>query len=294
MPSSPDPAAITGTDWMRAEVEATVTAYFRMLDLELRGIPFNKAEQNRQLQQLLPGRSGGSIEFKHANISAVLTELGYPSIDGYKRRSNYQDLLREVVEDRLSVEQSLEDLVRQSVTKPIDEVVSTPGDLLSMLVPVPKPDPDERKSVVRETSRRAVFTPRNYLEMEARNRSLGRAGEELVMQFEHQRLWTAGERSLADRIEHVAASGQDHLGYDILSFDTDGRERFIEVKTTRFGSLTPFFASRNEVTVSESSENFYYLYRLFKFADAPKLFTLQGSLRRTCQLEPTIYSAVPS
>jgi len=294
MPDSSDSSAITGTDWTRGEVEATVAVYFKMLEWELRGEAFNKAEENRQLQQLLPGRSRGAIEFKLANISAVLNEVGYPSIEGYKGRSNYQDLLSEVVEERVAQARGLENLVRESVTKPADDKRAMPEDLLSILVPPPKSDRDERKSFVRETSRRAPLLSRNYLEMEARNRSLGSAGEKLVMEFEHKRLWTAGQKTLADRIEHVAAKGQDYLGYDIASFETDGRERFIEVKTTRYGSLTPFFASRNEVAVSETIEDSYHLYRLFKFSAEPKLFTLQGALRRSCQLDPVLYSAIPS
>jgi len=66
--------------------------------------------------------------------------------------------------------------------------------------------------------------------------------------------------------EHIANSKGDHLGFDILSFETNERERLIEVKTTRFGALTPFFASQNEVEVSETKENEYQLYRLFNFA----------------------------
>src|SRR5206468_476841 len=132
---------------------------------------------------------------------------------------------------------------------------------------------------------------RNYLEAEARNRSLGRAGEELVLRFEHERLWRAGERSLADRIEHVARTQGDGLGYDIRSFEAGGRDRLIEVKTTRFGALTPFFASRNEVEVSDRRNKDYQLYRVFKFSEQPKLFLLPGSLKRTCELDPLSFAA---
>ena len=290
MPRPSVSSPVTGDDWTREEVEATVSAYFRMLDMELRGDSINKAEENRNLQKLLPARSRGAIEFKHANISAVLNELGFPSIDGYKPRSNYQDLLREVVEERLAAARGLEDLVRESVTTPI-AAAPAPSDLLSILVPAPKSEASESKSVVRETAPRVPFTPRNYLEMESRNHSLGRAGEELVLRFEHERLWRAGERKLADRIEHVAAKGQDYLGYDILSFEFDGRERLIEVKTTRYGATTPFFASRNEVETSERNAERYHLYRLHKFAREPKLFMLPGSLRLTCRLEAATFVA---
>lgn len=43
---------------------------------------------------MLNGRSPGAIEFKHANISAILIEIGFPYLDGYKPRGNYQELLR--------------------------------------------------------------------------------------------------------------------------------------------------------------------------------------------------------
>jgi hypothetical protein len=74
----------------------------------------------------------------------------------------------------------------------------------------------------------------------------------------------------------------------------DGRDRLIEVKTTRFGALTPFFASRNEVEFSEERHRDYQLYRLFGFRAHPRMFTLAGSLRNSCELEPFTYSAMPS
>jgi hypothetical protein len=38
--------------WSHEEVEATVSDYFDMLAMELRGEEFNKAEHNRNLQKL--------------------------------------------------------------------------------------------------------------------------------------------------------------------------------------------------------------------------------------------------
>ena len=132
---------------------------------------------------------------------------------------------------------------------------------------------------------------RNYLEIEARNRNLGLAGERLVLEFEHERLWRAGKRELANRIEHVSDTRGDGFGFDILSFEADGRDRLIEVKTTRFGEFTPFFVSKNEVNVSKSRENEYQLYRLFKFSARPKLFVLPGSLDKSLSLDPIQFCA---
>lgn len=134
---------------------------------------------------------------------------------------------------------------------------------------------------------------RNYLELEARNRSLGLAGEELALRFERERLFRIGAPRLASRIQHISQTKGDHLGYDILSFEPDGRERLIEVKTTCFGASTPFFASRNEVTVSQTRDEHYQLYRVFAFSSQPRLFALRGSLRKTCRLDPFTYSASP-
>jgi len=277
--------------WSREEVEAAVADYFTMLGKELREEAYNKAEHNRQLQQLLRNRPRGSIERKHQNISAVLLELGFPYIDGYKPLRNYQGLLRSVIEDRLSGATSLHQAVAWLVAA---EVALTPtiSDLLAIEVPPPAPEAEE-SGFMDQPRAGPKLVRRNYLELEARNQSLGRAGEELVLRFERERLWRAGRRDLANRIEHVAQSQGDHLGFDVLSFELGGQERFIEVKTTRFGALTPFFASRNEVDVSEEHEVRYQLYRVFNFRAQPKLFKLAGSLRNSCRLDPVSFSAVP-
>ncbi len=277
--------------WSPEEVEATVSDYLEMLAMELRGQSFNKAEHNRILLNRLNHRSRGAIERKHQNISAVLIDLGYPYIDGYKPLFNYQDLLYRVVAERFKMKTDLRLSVEAAVVQDV-EMPPTVNDLLAIQVAPPiraKDTPKfyDRVPLVREP------VLRNYLEMESRNRSLGTAGEKLVVEYEHQRLWKAGKRDLANRIEHVSNTRGDHFGFDIQSFETDGRDRLIEVKTTRFGELTPFFASKNEVEVSAQREAEYQLYRLFKFTDQPRLFILPGSLRKSCSLDPIQFSVLP-
>jgi hypothetical protein len=79
------------------ENETIVQAYFDMLQRELRHEHINKAQRSRALRTELPGRSRGSVEFKHCNISAVLQEAGLRYIRGYEPRGNYQDQLKRVV-----------------------------------------------------------------------------------------------------------------------------------------------------------------------------------------------------
>lgn len=276
--------------WTDEEVAATVADYFAMLQHELRGELFNKRERNVRLQRMLSGRSAGAIEFKHANISAVMIELGFPYIDGYKPRGNYQSILRDEILSQWSLHPALADLAAVVVSAPAQLV---DGALVLSDVFVPVPMRTARTNKVNERLTRE-YQPRigvNYLERESHNASLGLAGEEYVLKLEHQRLWEEGARHFAERIEHVSRTKGDGLGYDIVSFDVDGRERLIEVKTTSFGAMTPFYASRREVAVSEEKAEHYRLYRLFKFRAAPKLFVLDGSLRQSCILDPIQYSA---
>lgn len=277
-------------DWSLHEVAATVDDYLTMLEHELRGEPYNKKEHNRRLQGSLRGRSPHAIEFKHANISAVLIELGYPYIDGYKPRGNYQELLREIVAARLAGDTSLAAVTEQFVDAP------APAPLpMQALEDVIVAAPGRRSRSDRSYEKRVIPAPVrlgvNYLERDARNASLGAAGETFALETEHRRLWEAGRRDLAERIEHVARTQGDGLGYDILSFEADGGERLIEVKTTSFGQMTPFFASSREVEVSADRAQQYSLYRVFKFRERPRLFILPGSLRTSCVLEPVQYRA---
>lgn len=278
-------------DWSRAEVEATVADYLTMFEQELSGAPVNKAEHNRHLVALLNNRSRGAVEFKHANISAALIDLGYPYIEGYKPRRNYQDLLLGVLAERVAGSLALQAATLLAVEQPAQPV--TVGFDYSGILVAPPMRETERK-VWRER-RQPIRHPHigiNYLEREARNASLGQAGEEFIAKLEHGRLWNAGQKRLADRIEHVSRTRGDGLGYDILSFEPDGRERLIEVKTTRFGAMTPFFVSRNEVEVSQEEASHYHLCRVFKFdASPPKVFTLAGPLRLSCLLEPVQFEA---
>ena len=71
-----------------------------MLEYELAGRAYVKAEHNRALQKVID-RSRLAIERKHQNISAVLVALGLPSIKGYKPLANYQQALFDAIEARI-------------------------------------------------------------------------------------------------------------------------------------------------------------------------------------------------
>ncbi|MGH7625889.1 MAG: DUF3883 domain-containing protein [Gemmatimonadaceae bacterium] len=274
--------------WSLIEVEATITDYVSMLTHELQHEPYNKTEHRRRLARVLNGRSDPAIERKHQNISRILIDLGYPYIAGYKPLANYQLLLRTQLEERVALDRALATLIEQAVTARVADVPEPAEDVFVELSLRIGQRRIRERSQLPERPRIGI----DYLEREARNHSLGRAGEEFVLAVEHRRLWAAGHRQLADRVEHVSHTHGDGLGYDILSFEESGSERLIEVKTTRYGEWTPFYATAREVSVSEREATRFQLYRVFAFGEpTTRLFALRGSLRLACQLDPVQFRA---
>jgi hypothetical protein len=279
-----------GEDWSAAEVEATVADYFAMLRLELAGRPYNKTEHRASLLHSLSGRTDAAVEFKHANISAVLREMNLPIIKGYQPRGNYQKSLADATYTFLEGNPSLLPHLAESealVTASSETRLKRPEDILD--------DPPVRTpaglmaEVGRE--RRYVGRKRDLALLDARRRALGEQGELFVVWFEQQRLDSVGLSKLAKKVERVSETEGDGTGFDIRSYERDGRERNIEVKTTTFGKFHPFVVSINEVEFSNDFSSSYYLYRLFHFGTTDRLFMLQGSLRDTCNLEAVQFRA---
>ena len=103
--------------------------------------------------------------------------------------------------------------------------------------------------------------------------------------------WRKRAPGLADAVRHVAALEGDGAGYDVASFELDGSERFIEVKTTRGGPETDFFISANELEFSTRHPESYALYRLYSFdsdTEAGNFYVRRGALAQdvSLQLQP--------
>lgn len=275
-------------NWTRHEVELAVSDYISMLVLELEGQKYNKSATRRALMEKLDNRSKGSVESKRMNISAALLEIGIPCIDGYKPLRNYQAIVPEVIDSYLSNNIDLKVVLDKGLTKPI--VAPTVEDILKSFEE--PPDITISKSVeVEETFARKSPLGLDYLQIDASNALLGEEGESFVMRYEKARLIFKGKSSLAENIEHIAQTVGPSAGYDVRSYNVDGSDRFIEVKTTKYGSRTPFYITPNEVNFSAENSKRYRLYRLHSFRKAPKLFTLPGAVSESCYLQASTYKA---
>lgn len=280
-----------GENWSLVEVRAVVLDYMAMLKFELAGQPYSKTDHRKELLKKLDGRTDGSVELKHQNISAVLQDLGHFWIPGYKPRSNYQRILADEVEAWIAVNPEIDRYALSAAEAP----AVTPEKLDFSQLQVERPVSRMRSyAALNEAQapygeRAVVGRKHDYVVREARNQSLGKAGEELVLQFEQFRLSKLGHDRLAGKVEHVSRTKGDGLGFDILSFEPDGRERFVEVKTTAFAKETPFFASSSEVRFANKNAAQYSLYRLFEFKKRPRFFVLTGSISDHCNLDPITF-----
>ncbi|RZI58281.1 MAG: DUF3427 domain-containing protein [Rubrivivax sp.] len=128
-----------------------------------------------------------------------------------------------------------------------------------------------------------------------RNRSLGTRGEKLVLQHEIAKLVDAGRQDLAEQVEHVALV-DSRAGYDIRSFEIDGRELRIEVKTTAGPKSAAFFISANEVRASAKFPEEFRIYRVFQIRgkeDQAGFYVLKGDVTEVLDLVPSSYRALP-
>jgi len=271
---------VVGSDWSSIELDLIVADYFAMLKEEQAGQTVRKTDHRRALKTHIQ-RTDGSIEFKHQNISAVLTQLGLPRIRGYVPAWNFQGAIVDAIDRYLELDS---DPVPLKASRSFG-FADTPS-LFESTPPAPLSISPKAKIAFERVARKFDPALRDQL-----NRALGLAGEELIYEREKQLLIDADRKDLARKVRWVSREDGDGAGYDIRSYDTAGAERWIEVKTTRGGSTTPFYLTRNENEVAKERPEAFRLYRLHDFSQKPGLFTLKPPLEALLQLEALTFRA---
>lgn len=106
----------------------------------------------------------------------------------------------------------------------------------------------------------------DYIRKQERNSEVGQLGETFALAYERWRL--AEYPELVKKIVHVSLE-DDTLGYDIRSFETDGRLRYIEVKATEGPLATRFFISATEIACAEQNKGNYLILRVGNVRNKP-------------------------
>jgi hypothetical protein len=217
----------------------------------------------------------------HAEIKSLLYKIDYFFEDGSSLTEEQKSLCAQLIPDELKwveipyeqVEEYNWDLLLEITTQFIkdntpvyDRIIESvwknqvPTDILrDKLILRNKPLNGIDKLPEINPSFKGI--ERDYLAEHEERIMIGTSGEELVIAHERKVLNQLGKPEIAEKVEKV----KDGCGYDILSFDEDGNEKYIEVKTTRRGIETPFELSLNEWIFMKKYPNGYLIYRLFNY-----------------------------
>ncbi|WP_461791446.1 protein NO VEIN domain-containing protein [Pedobacter sp.] len=128
----------------------------------------------------------------------------------------------------------------------------------------------------------------DFIKKAKEQKDLGDAGEELVKEYEIAELHSKGRYDLAKLVEIV----KDGMGYDVISFDEFGAEKYIEVKTTTGNEYSPFYLSNNEVEFARSRIGLYQIYRIYKYdaeSNFGEFFKISGELEDQLLFKPVSY-----
>lgn len=121
---------------------------------------------------------------------------------------------------------------------------------------------------VEKRKQRRHFNPQkvDWQSVNQRRSELGRLGEKFVVRFETGIVCNFAPFDTG-RIVHLSEEQGDGAGFDIVSLNPDGTDKFIEVKTTVGPASTPFYMSENErmYFVLNRYENNSFIYRVFNF-----------------------------
>ena len=100
----------------------------------------------------------------------------------------------------------------------------------------------------------------NFDDLNRRKKNIGTLGERIVLAYENAVL---KENNIGKVAEHVADTIGDGLGYDIKSYDLNGEEIHIEVKTTKSNMTDSFYMSKREMEESNNRDYKYKIYRVY-------------------------------
>lgn len=140
------------------------------------------------------------------------------------------------------------------------DMVSKPEDSL---------DAKERKDRIR--SKDGI----DYSDQQKRNQETGDIGEKLVLanEIDKARKWGLSE-DLVSQIRRVSLESDDY-GFDILCFDQNGKEHYIEVKTTKASSNSlSFVLTQNELDHARKYGSAYSIVMVFDVEQNPRIWDM--------------------
>lgn len=102
---------------------------------------------------------------------------------------------------------------------------------------------------------------------------IGELGEQYVLKYEIEHLREIDKPGLASKVKQVSTEDVS-AGYDVLSYDNNGSEKYIEVKTSK-AKYANFEWTANELAMAKYYSSAYWIYRVYEIeSESPTLLKL--------------------
>lgn len=173
-------------------------------------------------------------------------------------------------------------------------IKETPGDLIHIPIPeeirVLDAVQTGRMNQGIDQNRSTASSSIDYEELHKARIFTGRCAEDIVFRAEQRRLERADHPELAKQVEIV--SNNANLGYDIRSYDENGKERYIEVKAISGSNLNhSFHLTLNEWITCMNLKNYYFYLVSGAKTLEPKIHYFRGDRLTEAHLTPSEYIA---
>lgn len=217
------------------------------------------------------------------NLLTVFRELKGKMIDNSVERT-----INHLVSEYASG--GLEDIKekKDERAKLIDAIIANEGMNSSLNVKGEMPDFVSEIQKIKGKKNKTVSKV-DYTNKAKRQEKLGLAGELMVLEHEKKKL---ANMHIKKNVEHISQTIGDSAGYDIKSYDENGDEIHIEVKTTKNDINTPFYLTQNELFHCRDNADIYRLYRIYNFnekTNAGDMYIIEGDITSEIDLEPCTY-----
>lgn len=138
-------------------------------------------------------------------------------------------------------------------------------------------------------------TPRkiNWDSINKNRQKTGLKGEEIAVEVEKDYLRSVGESELAEKVCHMAKEYGDGFGYDVLSYFPDGKEKYIEVKSTTGSIDSQYYISKNELGFLTNHQSDAFIYRIqlsHETEDLQLVIRKCEDVFNECELVPVQYA----
>lgn len=229
--------------------------------------------------------------FSSEMLIADLIELSgiYDEIVAHMGSDSYEAIIEKILDTDDDTFVILPEAI-EMIRKIVDPNNEMPRDLVRKVHLVNRPIIKRKYKKLSAPSNKKV----DYIKKAQNDLKYGLMGEELVLEYEKDRMRSLGKIDLVDSVKW-ASKESDSFGYDIQSFDmVNGKivPIYIEVKTTSSPVDVDFFVSVNELEKSKELADSYYVYRIYDVnSTEPQMYRAKGEITKNFILDPVTFRA---